>query len=74
MDVSRTQSAESRTTAANDKERQKWVEEQAHRLQNLFESWQKPLDIDADEYRKYLKDQLNAYCDQPLLKAFIESI
>ncbi len=74
MDVSRTQSAESRTTAANDKERQKWVEEQAHRLQNLFESWQKPLDIDADEYRKYLKDQLNAYCDQPLLKSFIESI
>ncbi|MFC1676006.1 hypothetical protein ACFL3G_02955 [Planctomycetota bacterium] len=74
MDVSRTQSAKSRATAASDQERQKWVEEQAHRLQNLFESWQKPLDIDANEYHKYLKDQLNTYCDEPLLKSFIESI
>ena len=74
MDVSHTQSAESRITATTDQERQKWVEEQAHRLQNLFESWQKPLDIGADEYLKYLKNQLNTYCDEPLLKSFIESI
>ena len=74
MDVNCTQSVESCITAATEQERQKWVEEQARRLQNLFESWQKPLDIDADEYLKYLKGQLDTYCDQPLLKSLIESI
>jgi ribosomal protein L32E len=59
-------------TASEDKE--KWVKERVHRLQHLFEQWQKPLGIDDREYRKYLTEELTNCCDDPLLKSFMESI
>ena len=60
--------------AACEKEKQKWIEEHARRLQHLFEQWQKPLFIDGEEYREYLTEELLGYCDEPLLKSLIESI
>ena len=59
---------------ASEKEKQRWAEEHARRLQHLFEQWQKPLGIDDEEYRKYLTEELVHYCDEPLLKSLIESI
>jgi hypothetical protein len=43
-------------------------------MQKLFEQWQKPLGINGTEYRRYLKEELTAYCDEPLLKSLIETI
>ena len=59
---------------ASEKEKQRWAEEHARRLQHLFEQWQKPLSIDGKGYRKYLTEELVDYCDEPLLKSLIESI
>ncbi len=74
MEVYQIQSAEISVSAACEEEKQKWVEEHAHRLQHLFEQWQKPLCIDGEEYRKYLTEELLGCCDKPLLKSLIESI
>ena len=73
MEVNQIQSAEISVPACEE-EKQKWVEEHARRLQQLFEKWQKPLCIDGEEYRKYLNEELPGYCDEPLLKSLIESI
>ena len=74
MEVYQIQSAEISVPASCEEEKQKWVEEHAHRLQHLFEQWQKPLCIDGEEYRKYLTEELLGCCDKPLLKSLIESI
>jgi len=74
MEVYQIQSAEISVPAACEEEKQKWIEEHAHRLQHLFEQWQKPLCIDGEEYREYLTEELLGCCDKPLLKSLIESI
>jgi len=74
MEVNQIQSVEISVSAACEEEKQRWVEEYARRLQDLFEQWQKPLCIDGEEYRKYLTEELLGYCDRPLLKSLIESI
>ncbi|MHC4458617.1 MAG: hypothetical protein ACYS0I_16325 [Planctomycetota bacterium] len=74
MEVYRFQSDQIHLKAACDQEKQKWVEEHARSLQQLFEQWQKQLNIDGNEYRKYLTEELLDYCDEPLLKSLIESI
>lgn len=73
MEVKQIQSAEISVPACEE-EKQRWIEEHARRLQQLFEQWQKPLCIDGEEYRKYLTEELPGYCDEPLLKSLIESI
>jgi len=73
MEVNQIQSAEISVPDCEE-EKQRWVEEHARRLQQLFEKWQKPLCIDGEEYRKYLNEELSGYCDEPLLKSLIESI
>ena len=73
MEVNQIQSAEISVPDCEE-EKQRWVEEHARRLQQLFEKWQKPLCIDGEEYRKYLNEELPGYCDEPLLKSLIESI
>ncbi|MCJ7693271.1 MAG: hypothetical protein MUO22_07630 [Sedimentisphaerales bacterium] len=55
-------------------EKQKWVEEHARRVQQLFEKWQNPLGINGSEYRKHLSDELSDCYDQPLRKSIIEKI
>ncbi|MHC4691532.1 MAG: hypothetical protein ACYS67_02240 [Planctomycetota bacterium] len=74
MEVKQIESAEISVPLGSEEEKQKWIEEHARRLQQLFEQWQKPLSIDGEEYRKYLTDELHSYCDEPLLKSLIESI
>lgn len=74
MEVKQIQSAEISVPVGCEEEKQKWIEEHARRLQQLFERWQKPLCIDGEEYRKYLTEELPGYCDEPLLKSLIESI
>ncbi|MHC4891183.1 MAG: hypothetical protein ACYTEO_17155 [Planctomycetota bacterium] len=58
MEVHQIQSVEISVSAACEEETQRWVEEHARRLQDLFEQWQKPLCIDGEEYRKYLTEKL----------------
>ena len=55
-------------------QKQMWVEEHARLIQRQFEQWQQPLGIDGSEYIDYLRDELVNYCDDPLLKALIESM
>jgi hypothetical protein len=43
MEVYQIQSVEVSIPAACEEEKQRWVEEYACRLQDLFEQWQKPL-------------------------------
>ena len=75
MQASQFQRVEERATKASEEEKQKWAEEHAHSLQQLFEQWQKPLCINGEEYRKHLREDLfNHCCDDPLLKSLIESI
>jgi len=74
MEVNQIESAEISVPVSCEKEKQKWIEEHARRLQQLFEQWQKPLCINGEEYRKYLTEELPSYCDEPLLKSLIESI
>ncbi|HUW20997.1 MAG TPA: hypothetical protein VMW16_16985 [Sedimentisphaerales bacterium] len=57
-----------------DREKQEWAEKHARRIQQRFEQWQKPLEIDGQEYLKYLIKELAECCDEPLRKSFIESI
>jgi hypothetical protein len=73
MEVNQSHSAEISVPTCEE-EKQRWIEEHARRLQQLFEKWQKPLCIDGEEYRKYLTKELPGYCDEPLLKSLIESI
>ena len=51
-----------------------WAQEHARRIQKQFEKWQEPLGIDGQEYAEYLRIELIQYCDNPLMKEFIESI
>jgi hypothetical protein len=74
MEVYQDQCAKSHARAACDEDKQRWVEEHALRMGHLFEQWQKPLGIDGEQYRKYLIEELDGYCDKPLLKSLIESI
>ena len=74
MDVYRIQSVEVSAQTASEQDKEKWVEEHAHRLQHLFEQWQKPLGINGEEYCKHLTEELPNHCDDPLLKSLIESI
>ena len=74
MEVCYIQSVEVSVPEGFEQEKQRWVEEHARRLQHLFEQWQKPLNIDGEEYRKQLTEELLNYCDEPLLKSLIESI
>ncbi|MHC4265740.1 MAG: hypothetical protein ACYSUK_07395 [Planctomycetota bacterium] len=74
MEVNHIKSFQSRAGAGNKQEKQKWVEENARRLQHLFEQWQTPLGINGGQYQKYLTDELNDYCDDPLLRSLIDSI
>jgi hypothetical protein len=73
MDVYEVKSVE--ISAVNrEQDKQKWAEEHARHLQQMFEQWQKPLGIDGAEYRRHLREELTSYCDEPLLKSLIESI
>jgi hypothetical protein len=74
MEVSRNKFVDLSDDAADDKEKQKWVEEHARRLQQRFEQWQKPFGIDGAEYHRYLIEQLHDFYSQPLRKSLIESI
>ncbi|MHC4132628.1 MAG: hypothetical protein ACYSSP_06785 [Planctomycetota bacterium] len=74
MEVNYIKSFQSSSGADNKQEKQKWVEDNARRLQHLFEQWQKPLGINGNQYQKYLKDELHNYCDEPLLRSLIDSI
>ncbi len=58
----------------DEQEKQRWAEEQAHRIGQRFKQWQGPLGIDCEEYVKYLSEELKGCCDEPLRQAFIESI
>jgi len=60
--------------ATNDKERQKWAEKHASRLQRLFKQWQKPLGIDSEEYCKHAMKEFLNYYDDPLRKSLTESL
>ena len=59
---------------SDQKEKQRWAEEHAVRIGRRFEPWQRPFDIDGDEYVKYLTKELFDCCDEPLWQAVIESI
>ena len=74
MDVCHNQFVEICAPVGSKEVKQRWAEEHAHRLQHLFEQWQKPLGIDGGEYRKHLTEELAKQCDEPLLKSLIESI
>ena len=74
MEVYHIQSVEISAPVASEQEKQKWVQEHARSLQQLFEQWQKPLGIDGEKYRKQLTEELANHCDDPLLKSLIESI
>ena len=52
----------------------KWAQEHALGIQRRFEHWQQQIGIDGREYVEYLKKELIEYCDDPLLKEYIESI
>ncbi|HEC01903.1 MAG TPA: hypothetical protein ENI81_00065 [Phycisphaerales bacterium] len=62
------------TDNLNDYGRQRWAEEHASRLRNLWERWQKPLGIDSQEYYRYAMEDLLACYDDPLRRSFIESL
>lgn len=74
MEVSRTEFVDLPGKAADDKEKQRWAEEHARRLQQRFEQWQKPFGIDGAEYHRYLIEQLRDFYNEPLRKSLIESI
>ena len=74
MDVDHIQSVEVSAQIASEQDKEKWVEEYAHRLQHLFEQWQKPLGIKGEQYYKHLTEELPNLCDDPLMKSLIESI
>jgi ribosomal protein L32E len=59
---------------SSQKEKEEWADEHAHRIQQLFEQWQKPLGIDSGEYFRYLKKDLVDLCEDSLKKSLIESI
>ncbi len=56
------------------KEKEEWAEKHAHRIQQKFEQWQKPLGIDSEEYLRYLRKELVGFCEHPLKKSLIEMI
>ena len=74
MEAGQNQSVEVFAPGGSEEKKQKWAEQHAHLLQQVFEQWQKPLGIDGVKYRNHLKEELVNYCDNPLLKSFIESI
>lgn len=74
MEAYQNQSVEEPVPAISDEEKQRWVEEQSHRMQQLFEQWQKPLGIDGEKYHKQLKKELADSWEVELLKSLIESI
>ena len=74
MEVSRTEFVDLPGNTADDKEKQKWAEEHARRLQQRFEQWQKPFGIDGADYHRYLIEQLCDFYNEPLRKSLIESI
>ena len=54
-------------------DKQKWVEEHAQQLTNIFHLWQKHLSID-NEYSKHLRADMNSSYEDTLRKELIESI
>jgi hypothetical protein len=71
------------------KEKEEWSEKHAHRIQQRFEQWQKPLGIDSEDYLRYLRKPLGidsedylrylrkelvGFCENPLKKSLIEMI
>ncbi len=74
MKVRHIQSVEVYSPVLSKEEREKWAKEHAHRMQQLFKQWQKPLGIDDEEYSKYLEKDLLDCCNDPLLKSLIDSI
>ncbi len=74
MEESHIKSIEICAPTVSEEEKKKWAEKHARCLQHLFEQWQKPLGIDGEKYREHLRQELADYCDEPLLKSFIESI
>ena len=74
MEVYHIKSSQVSAGAGCEEDKQIWIEENARRLQHLFEQWQKPLGINGGQYQKYLKEELQDYCDEPLLRSLIDSI
>lgn len=74
MERDQIQALEVTASWSSEKEKQRWVEEHARRLQHLFEQWQKPLGIDGEKYYKHLVKDLADHCNEPLMKSLIESI
>lgn len=74
METCRIQSVEVSVQMTSEEDKEKWAEEHARRLNSMFERWQKPLGIDGEDYRRYLKKELADCCDKPLMKSLIELI
>jgi len=74
MDVKKLKYLQNSTGSDITEQKEQWVEENARKLQHLFEQWQKPLGINDLQYQNYLKDELRSYCDEPLLHSLIDSI
>jgi len=74
MDVKHIDTYQCSTGKGCTDEKQQWIEDNARRLQHLFEKWQKPLGINNNQCRKYLTDQLNDYSENSLLRSLIDSI
>jgi len=65
---------ESPQQRTNENERQKWAEECAYRLKELFEPWLKAHDVEGKEFYEYEMNELLDYYDDPLRKSLIESL
>jgi hypothetical protein len=74
MEVIHNHSVELREPGTNEKEKQRWVEKHARRLQHRFEKWQKPLGIDGRDYQRFLSEELCDCYNEPLRKSLVESI
>jgi hypothetical protein len=59
---------------ASEKDKQVWAEKHARRLERRFKQWQRPLDINGEQYRRYLAQELLDCHDDPLRKSLVESI
>lgn len=74
MECDQIQSVEVFASWDSEEEKQKWAEEHARRLQQVFEQWQRPLGIDGEKYYRHLIQDLADHCDEQLMKSLIESI
>ena len=52
--------------------KQNWIDIYADRMLHTFDKWQSPFGIDPT-YIEVLKDQLQAYYDDPLKRSLIET-